>query len=256
MITKHKIFFPFADEDRVLHIYLPDNYHDNGNAERYAVMYMWDGQNLFNDSDATFGKSWGLKDYLDGYWKEMIVVGMECAHDSLQRCNEYCPYSVEINSVGLLRGDASHTMDWLLNDVKPFIDSTFRTWTHREATSIGGSSMGGMMSLYAILRHNDIFSKAAVVSPSIRSAMMHFCTEIENATINPDTRIFFSWGTNEWGIRNGDETMHRNILKLESDIQKKQPSCKTYIFRQEGGIHNEASWQLQLPLLVPFLWED
>lgn len=256
MIIKQDIHFPFANEQRMLHIYLPDDYYAIGNEERYAVMYMWDGQNLFHDSDATFGRSWRLKDYLDRYWKKMIVVGMECAHVSRQRCNEYCPYPVSIGDVGKLRGDAEHTMQWVLNHVKPYIDKTYRTCTLREATAVGGSSMGGMMSLYAILRHNDVFSKAAVVSPSVRTAMPHFLDEIARANILPDTRIYLSWGTDEWSSDIYETTMQRNILRLEGAIQKKQPSCRTYRFRQEGGQHNEASWERQLPVLVPFLWES
>lgn len=255
MIVKQNFRFEYAKEDRVLHIYLPDDYYDAGNEERYAVMYMWDGQNLFNDHDATFGKSWGLAQFLDGYWKKMIVVGMECAHTSPQRCNEYCPYPVKITGVGQLHGDAEHTMQWVLNEVKPYIDSTFRTWSHREATAVGGSSMGGMMSLYAILRHNDVFSKAAVVSPSVRTAMKEFVGEVEKVKLMPDTRVFFSWGTIEHTAKTWEPTMQRNILRLEKAIQKQQPSCRTYRLRQEGGQHNEASWERQLPVLIPFLWE-
>ncbi len=255
MTVKHAIKFSFANEDRTLHIYLPDDYHNDGNDERYAVMYMWDGQNLFSDSDATYGKSWGMADYLSRYWKRVIVVGMECAHNSPQRCNEYCPYPVTIAGVGQLHGDAEHTMQWLINTVKPYIDSHYRTWPHREATSIGGSSMGGMMSLYAILKHNSIFSKAAVVSPSIRTAMKEFVSEIEQADIAPDTRILLSWGTIEKTTKTWEPTMHKNILRIEQAIQKKQPSCRTYRLRQEGGMHNEASWEKQLPIIIPFLWE-
>ncbi len=256
MVIKHNMPFAFAHEDRMLHIYLPDDYYNEGNEECYAVMYMWDGQNLFNDSDATFGKSWGMAHYLDSYWKKMIVVGMECAHNSPQRCNEYCPYPVEISGVGQLHGDAEHTMRWVVEVVKPYIDGTYRTWRHREATAVGGSSMGGMMSLYAILKYNDVFSKAAVVSPSIRTAMKEFALEIDAASIHPDTRVFFSWGTEEHSSPQWEKTMHKNILQVESAIQTKQPSCRTYRLQQEGGKHNEASWERQLPVLVPFLWED
>ncbi len=256
MIIKKNLYFEFAKENRTLHIYLPDDYYADGNNERYAVMYMWDGQNLFNDCDATFGKSWGLAGYLHGYWKKMIIVGMECAHNSPQRCNEYCPYKVEIGDVGMLRGDAQHTMKWVLEVVKPYVDENFRTWSHREATAVGGSSMGGMMSLYTILKHNDVFSKAAVVSPAIMTSMKQFTNEINNADIQPDTRIFFSWGTEEWGSTKLEQTMHDDINILEESIQKKQPSCRMYKLRQEGGGHNEASWERQLPILMPFIWEN
>lgn len=255
MIIKKDISFDFANEMRTLHIYLPDDYYVEGNTERYAVMYMWDGQNLFDDNDATFGKSWGLADYLGSYWKKMMVVGMECAHTSVQRCNEYCPYPVSIGDVGMLRGDAEHTMQWVINVVKPYVDCNFRTCTLREATGVGGSSMGGMMSLYAILRHNDIFSKAAVVSPAIRTAMAHFQREIEQSNLMPDTRILLSWGTDEWGSSEWEVVMRHNIRLLEGVIQERQPAIRTFILRQEGGKHNEASWEMQLPTIFPFLWE-
>lgn len=253
-IEKFKIRFDYADEDRVIHVYLPDGY-DEHTDERYPVMYMWDGQNMFLDSDATFGKSWGMKTYLDRYWKKVIVVGMECAHTSPKRCNEYCPYPVRIYHVGKVEGAAYHSIRWLIDVVKPYIDQTYRTWSHREATAMGGSSMGGMISLYAAIKYNDVFSKFAVVSPAVSMAMTHFMNDIEFSAIHPDTRIIFTWGTEEWITRNWEKTMHRNILKLEMAIQIKQPECRTYRLRQEGGLHNEATWESQLPVIVPFLWE-
>ena len=70
--------FDYYGSNRPLHIYLPEGYDQSG--ERYPVMYFFDGHNLFYDSDATYGKSWGLKTFLDGWNKRMIVVGMECSH--------------------------------------------------------------------------------------------------------------------------------------------------------------------------------
>ena len=78
MIVKQPFYFPFAGENRMLHIYLPDDYDESD--ERYPVMYMFDGHNLFYDSDATYGKSWGMKDFLDSWDKKIIIVGAECSH--------------------------------------------------------------------------------------------------------------------------------------------------------------------------------
>ena len=253
-IEKTKIHFGFANEDREVHVYLPEGYDENAD-ERYPVMYMWDGQNMFDDADATFGKSWGMKAFLDGYWKKMIVVGMECAHNSPQRCNEYCPYAVKMYHVGRLTGAADHTIGWLIDVVKPYIDKTYRTWAHREATAMGGSSMGGMITLYAAIKYNNVFSKFAAVSPAISMAMPNFIKDIEFASIHPDTRLLFSWGTEEWTSRNWEATMQRNIMRLEKTLQIKQPNIRTYRLRQEGGGHNEASWERELPIIIPFLWE-
>ena len=89
MIEKTDFWFPFAAQNRRLHIYLPDDYNES--EERYPVMYMFDGHNLFYNSDATYGKSWGMKEFLDRWGKKIIVVGLECAHTGNDRLREYCP---------------------------------------------------------------------------------------------------------------------------------------------------------------------
>ena len=164
MIEKFDFFFPSAGENRKIHLYLPDDYNETD--ERYPVMYMFDGHNLFYDSDATYGKSWGMKDFLDGWEKKIIVVGLECSHTGNDRLREYCPYHWD-SFVGPIDGTGDDTMQWIVNDVKPFIDADFRTWPHRAATGVGGSSMGGLMALYAAIRYNAVFSKAACVSSAI-----------------------------------------------------------------------------------------
>ena len=108
------------------------------------------------------------------WWKKMIVVGIECSDRDLQRVQEYCPYSIESRIYGHIDGKGEETMNWIVNELKPFIDRTYRTWPFREATSIAGYSMGGMMSLYAVLHYNQYFSKAASISPSVLPAMESF----------------------------------------------------------------------------------
>ena len=86
-VLKFERFFSPAGENRGIHLYLPDDYYES--QERYPVLYMFDGHNLFFDSDATFGKCLGLKDFLDHWGKKMIVVGLACAADDIQRVHEY-----------------------------------------------------------------------------------------------------------------------------------------------------------------------
>ena len=256
MLVKHDIYFSYAREKRTLFIWLPDDYYAPGNDERYAVMYMWDGQNMFYDAEATYGKSWDMAPYLKGWWKSMIVVGMQCAHTDRQRCEEYCPYPVAIGEAGLLEGHAEETMKWVRKVVKPCIDSNYRTNPSREATGVGGSSMGGMMSFYAILRHNDIFSKAAVMPPPVSTSQQYYLEDIRRSKLNPDTRIIFTWGENEWGERSPwEKKVERCILELQSTVKKVQPACRTFALRQEGGAHNEASWARLVPGMMRFLWE-
>ena len=247
-IVKFDLTYTPAREMRTIHLYLPDGYGET--EERYPVLYMFDGHNLFYDEDATYGKSWGLKAFLDAWPKKMIVVGMECSHTGNERLREYSPYNIYTRWMGGIQGIGDATMQWIVNEVKPHIDRRYRTWSHREATAIGGSSMGGMMALFAILRYNHWFSKAACVSPAIGFAMRQFRKEAKQAGMHPDTRIFFSWGTHEW--KKSDAPMTRNILELELLVQQKGAS--TWLYHQQGGRHCEADWEIQVPTWMQFLW--
>lgn len=249
MVDKFYVYCSPAGENRRIHLYLPDDYYRT--MERYPVIYMFDGHNLYFDSDATFGKCLGMKSFLDGWHKKLIVVGIECSSEDLQRVHEYCPYHILSAIYGEIRGRGDATIRWIAEELKPFIDRSYRTYGHREATAIAGYSMGGMMSLYAALRYSGCFSKAAVISPALLPAMEHFKNEIESHAPFPDTRIFFSWGTAEdspEAVRN----LENSIRYLEKEVQKK--GAKTYLLCQPGGYHNEQSWEQQLPVWMNFLW--
>ena len=248
MVHKFDFHFTPAGEDRRIHLYLPDDYH--WSEERYPVVYMFDGHNLYFDSDATYGKSLGLKEFLDHWGKKLIVVGIECSTEDLQRVHEYCPYHITSAIYGDVKGRGEATVDWIVKELKPYIDRTYRTYSFREATAIAGYSMGGMLTLFTVLRHNDTFSKAAVISPSVVPAIEPFRKEVKQP-LSPDTRIFFSWGTAEYA-HEYNELVASYILELEKEVQKQD--VKTYLFCQENGQHNEASWEHQVPTWMQFLW--
>ena len=84
MIIKRDLVYSPTGKDRVLHIYLPDHYNETD--ERYPVMYFFDGHNLFRDEDATYGKSWGLDGYCAAWDKQLVIVGIECAHEGNDEC--------------------------------------------------------------------------------------------------------------------------------------------------------------------------
>lgn len=111
--------------------------------------------------------------------------------------------------------------------------------------------MGGVMSLFTVLRYNHWFSKAAVISPALLPAMEHFKREIQDASLSADTRIFFSWGTAEDSPENIWH-LEQSIRHLESLVQSR--GIQTYLLRQEGGVHNESSWERQVPVWMNFLW--
>ena len=141
---------------RTIHVYLPVNYNES--QEQYPVMYMFDGHNLFFDEDATYGKSWGLKDFLDNYDKKLIIVGIECNHEGHERLNEFSPYTYENSFFGFIEGKGQQLMDWVIQELKPMIDKKYRTYPFRECNAVGGSSMGGLMALYTVIKYNQYFS--------------------------------------------------------------------------------------------------
>ena len=191
MVIKETIYYSPAAEDRTLHIYLPDDY-DSTDAH-YPVMYFWDGHNLFFDSDATYGKSWGLKEFLDSWSPGLIIAGIECSHRGEHRLDEYCPYDAELFG-NRITGEGRETMEWMTGVLKPYIDGHFRTLPSRETTAIGGSSMGGLMSLYAVTMYNDVYSRAACVSPTLMIVEYELRDELSSRSFDPDTRIYLSWG--------------------------------------------------------------
>ena len=249
MIKKFDVWFSPARENRKIHLYLPDDYARTD--ERYATLYMFDGHNLFFDSDATYGKSLGLKEYLDGSRKKLIVVGLQCCFDDYVRTCEYLPYDLVTRSYGRVCGRGDATLRWIVDELKPQIDREYRTWPFREGTSIAGYSMGGLTALYGVLRYNLFFSKASVISPSIMIAKTEFLGEMNSHEYSPDTRVFLSWGTNEYS-REDNATMGNDLREIERKLMEK--GVKTYLLCQQGGEHNEASWGKQTSTWMNFLW--
>ena len=257
MLIKRDMLFTPAGQNRRLHIWLPEDYDRTD--ERYPVMYFFDGHNLFNDADATYGKSWGLADYLRAWHKQMIIVGMECSHEGDGRLVEYCPYHYRGKFWGDINGTGDSTIQFMVDELKPMIDREYRTWAHREATAIGGSSMGGLMALYAVIRYNATFSKAACLSSAIGSGMREIERDIRRSAIDPDTRVYLSWGTEEAGgaFENPDNDWLTRVAKrnLKVAAQLHAKPAILYVECQRGGHHCEADWERQVPHFMSFLWE-
>ena len=186
MIIKRDFIYTPKGKNRPLHIYLPEGYFES--EDRYPVMYFFDGHNLFFDEDATYGKSWGMKEFLDTWEKEMIVVGIECGHDGEERLSEYLPYTANKSTYfGQFEPTGDATMQWILSEVKPMIDLEYRTIPFRECTAIAGSSMGGLMALYAVTHYNRWFSKGGCVSSAVGFCMRPLMSDLRKSSISPDT---------------------------------------------------------------------
>ena len=139
-------------------------------------------------------------------------------------------------------------MQWLVKELKPYIDANFRTMPDREHTAIAGSSMGGLMSLYAATVYNKVFSKAACLSPSLWTNPPQLLELVQKAKIAPDTTIYMDYGSEEMGNHeaNKQALMDMNHLLLEKNVN--------LAFRIiPGGNHSEASWEKQIPIFMDCL---
>ena len=149
-------------------------------------------------------------------------------------------------------------MEGIVGELKPYVDRTFRTIPFRECTGIGGSSMGGLMAAFAVVRYNQIFSKAACLSPSLGAVADEYWRELEHTPVSPDTRVYLSWGTLEAGKlkdpwredrRSG---MYRVCAGTAARFEAKGAQAR--LFCQIGGRHCEADWDRQNGEYMPFLW--
>ena len=257
MIVKRDFIYTPKGKNRPLHIWLPEGYDSTD--RRYPVMYFFDGHNLFLDEDATYGKSWGFKTFLEGWGKELILVGIECGHEGEERLSEYLPYHANKGSwFDMYEPMGQTTMEWLLQEIKPMIDREYRTVPFRECTGIGGSSMGGLMALYAVIHYNGWFSKAACVSSAIGFCMRPLMKDLRTGPMSPDTRIYLSWGTREaWGIKNPDrEDRSSKTFGWNRRVadQAEASGAAVMLHCQVGGGHCEADWEKLVPTFMDFLW--
>lgn len=244
MLLKRQIRINYLDCERTVHIYVPDN---RKNFEKFPVLYMFDGHNLFLDNDATYGKSWGLKDYLEKNDIRIIVAGIECNHEGNQRICEFSPYDFNDENIGCINGTGVKFMDFMVNELKPFIDKNFPTKKDKLHTYLAGSSMGGLMALYGVTKYNDIYSACGAISPFT----LYIDKKLEKDLIvksQLDRSIFYiSVGTKEFDSKRALESGCEELLKLSRLLTKK--GAKVYTHLNENGYHNESSWEKELPIM-------
>ena len=247
MIKKWDIIIPelTGKEKRKAYVYLPNSYFKEP-GRRYPVLYMFDGHNLFSDKEATYGKSWGLKDYLDFNDVDLIIAAVECNHSpDGGRLSEYSPYDFSDHTFGTIKGQGKTTMDWMVRRFKPLIDRRYRTIPNREHTFIAGSSMGGLMSLYALIRYNRTFSRAAALSPSLWVNPDKLEDLIRRSRLDVDTVLYMDYGQKEM---ESHLNMNQYFRRVTAQLQRRNVLLTTRII--PGGTHSEASWERQLPFVI------
>lgn len=253
MVDKWSMPYPAftGEEERSIYVYIPDAFEEDDTL-RFPVLYMFDGHNVFFDEDATYGKCWGMKDYLDATDTPLMVVGVECNHHAPDgRLSEYAPFSFSDPKLGSITGRGRETMTWIIHTLKPLIDEQYPTLPGRYDTFVAGSSMGGLMSLYAVLEYNHVFSRAAALSPSIWFATRKLDDWMKEASIRPDTVIYMDYGSCEMKFR---PNMLRQFSRVTSRLLERGVQLTSRIV--PNGHHNEASWERQIPFFIHTLLYD
>lgn len=224
---------PQLNRTRRIWIYLPEGYSKTN--KRYPVLYMQDGQNLFDEATAAYGE-WGIDECLDSLIKAgkqaCIVVGID---NGPQRMTEYNPYDFE--EFG--KGEADQYLAFLVETLKPFIDNKYRTLVDDGNTIIAGSSMGGLVSYYAMMIYPKVFGKAGIFSPSFWAApnIKQLTDSLAKAVSG---KFLFYMGEKE-----GD-SMVKDMEEVQELLGEKS-SAMIYSVIDPLGRHNEKAWRKWFP---------
>lgn len=244
-IMDESFYIPQLDRNRRIWIYLPTNYENT--SINYPVIYMHDGQNVFDESTAYSGE-WEVDETLNklalqGY-QVPIVIGID--NGGADRIDELTPWVNEEYG----GGDGSLYIDFIVETLKPYVDSHYRTKEGRDHTGIFGSSLGGLISHYAAMKYQNIFSKAGVFSPSywFSDSVWIFTEEMAK---QQEMRFYQMAGNNE------STSMVLNLNTMNSSLSdlgftNNELSMKII----PNGEHNEALWKSQFEDAYLWLFSD
>lgn len=237
------------DNSRNVIIYLPPDY-DKQEARRFPVLYLNDGQNLFDSATAFNGQEWGVDEtaqrlILKGMIEPLIIVGIYNTGE--KRIDEYAPTVDPRQKRG---GKADLYGRFIVEELKPFIDQNYRTMAGPEFTGLGGSSLGGLLSLYLGLKHPRVFSKLMIMSPSVWWDYGMILRFVERLPAKPTTRIWLDIGSKEGKFTPGYVRTLRDLLvsqgwRLDADLK---------FTEIRGGQHNESAWSKRVEPALRFLF--
>ncbi|MBL8187772.1 MAG: alpha/beta hydrolase [Acidobacteria bacterium] len=250
----------FLDQNRDVIVYLPPNYeasesykvsqsHEDA-TRRFPVLYLNDGQNLFDATTAFNGVEWGVDEtaqrlILSGRIEPLIIVGVY--NTGADRIDEYTP---TVDSRQKRGGKAGQYGRFLTEELKPFIDHRYRTLTGPEFTGLGGSSLGGLLTLYLGLKYPNVFSRLMVMSPSVWWDHWWILKFVQHLRAKPTTRIWLDIGTKEGKFTPGVVRQLRDLLlmqgwRLDADLK---------FMEIRGGQHTEAAWAKRVEPALRFLF--
>jgi alpha-glucosidase len=238
-VNTFEIFLPNLNVIKKIWVYLPTNYASTN--KRYPVIYMHDAQNLF-DNKTSYAGEWEVDETLNELNAQLIVIGIE--HGNETRLDELTPFKNEKYG----GGNGDNYLKFIAETLKPKVDSIYRTKKNAKNTAIFGSSLGGLISFYGVLKYPGVFGKAGVFSPSF-----WYSDEIYSFMKNSEkikARIFFLCGDKE------SDDMVSDLKKMETLLDRYRCAClklnKTVIIKD--GEHNEKLWRENFGEAVKWLF--
>ena len=255
MIEVYSFKSEYIDYERDIYIYLPPGY-DEDEDKTYPVFYMQDGQNIFSEY-AESGMSWNMDITAtelieEGSIEEIIIVGISNSH---WRDDEYTPTPDENEGTG---GYGDLYLDFLINEVKEYIDDNYRVNPFREDTAIGGSSLGGLLALYAAMSYPEIFGKIAALSPSIWWDERIILDMAEEWDVEPENmKIWLDMGLFEADEEEEEEDDPLEDADTLCEIFKSKGFKRGHnlrYFRDYKGSHNEYFWGKRSKKVLLFLF--
>ncbi len=244
---------PQLGRTRRVWLYLPPDYATS--TKRYPVLYLQDGQNVF-DAATSFAGEWGVDETLDsleaaGDWGAIVVA---VDNGGARRLNEYQPWPSAV--AGLGGGEGPRYVDFVAQTLKPFIDARYRTRPGRLDTGIGGSSLGGLIAFYAALTYPEVFGRVLVFSPSFFTNPGIFALARAARPLRPATRFYFASGLDEGGtgpllraIAKGQAAMVDTLaaagFDTAADVRSLLPA---------DGAHAEWFWRREFPAAYRWLF--
>jgi enterochelin esterase-like enzyme len=252
----HKFSSRIFRNSRFLRIWLPPGYDDPGNqGQQYPVLYLNDGQNLFETSTAFGGVEWQVDETADrlvrqGAIPPMIIVGID--NMGKDRMREYLPY--RSMQPMILRVQGRRYPDFLMQEVMPFVHRNYRVTTDAANTGLGGSSLGALIALYTAIAQPGVFGRLLLESPSLWVSARQLIKESRKVRIWPE-RIFLGVGTAEASNPERSQTVVDDVRELAAIMRRAVLSEKRLrVVIKEGASHNESAWAERFPEALRFLY--
>lgn len=260
VIIKEFIVKTLENRKKIVRVFLPKDY--NKSKKLYPVLYMHDGQNLIDKSPFS-GFSWEVLKSMDEFYDRnqgFIIVGID--HDPLKRILEYSPYIPRnlnryLNKkVGIpkneIRPEADYYGEFIVNQLKPYIDKEYRTLSDLDNTALAGSSCGGLISIYLGLKYQDVFSTIGAFSPAYQflPSIKGF---LKKQVFNDKIRIYHDMGGNELGILSC--TLVRQLRIFNKSLLKKISKKRVVMVFDKPAKHNEYYWSIRFKKFISFLYK-